>query len=358
MNIKKCTCCGKAKPETNQFFPFVNKSAGLLHAKCKQCAVEQSRGLKARSDVAERPVIGRVSWLSFTCASCSGSFPHWYKVSGKARCKACETARRDGVEIDEQKRRRSLMVAKAQHLRKYSGILMCPTCGIEGDEALFAGRIKRQVAECKACVTVARRELRSTAEGRAKRNAVARKSRARQAGFRSYEDRLEQKQRTAALKSLAASLKAAAKLVAALQRQPWQEPGLSSAQVYRLRYRLDPEFNLKERMRRQVTKRLKRDGIATVMREAIRRGGESNAVQRALGYTIADLAAHLERQFTPGMTWDRFKSGEIHIDHITPQADFDLSDESEWSACWSLGNLRPLWDEDNIAKSAQKHFLL
>ena len=125
-----------------------------------------------------------------------------------------------------------------------------------------------------------------------------------------------------------------------------------------MRYRLDPEFNLQQRMRRQLTKRAKRDGVAELMRGAIRRGGESNAVQARLGYTIAELRAHLERQFLPGMSWERFIAGEIHIDHITPQAAFDLQNDDDWRACWSLGNLRPLWAADNLAKSDQQHFLI
>src|SRR3546814_3330220 len=35
-----------------------------------------------------------------------------------------------------------------------------------------------------------------------------------------------------------------------------------------------------------------------------------------VGYTVADLMAHLERQFLPGMSWDN--RGEWHIDHIRP----------------------------------------
>ena len=127
---------------------------------------------------------------------------------------------------------------------------------------------------------------------------------------------------------------------------------------YRLRWALDNRFSIKERMRRQITKAKKRDGISEVIRGAIRRGGKSNAVERELGYSIDDLCLHLEKQFTKGMTWDKFKQGEIHIDHIVPQKEFDLSDDDEWRACWSLSNLRPCWARDNLVKSGKREFLI
>lgn len=138
----------------------------------------------------------------------------------------------------------------------------------------------------------------------------------------------------------------------------WNNPALTEGQKYATRYRLDADFNIKERMRRHFNKRRKRDAIGTIMREALKRAGRSNAVERSLGYTVAELRAHLERQFIKGMSWDVFLSGAIHIDHIVPQAAFDLSDDQEWRSCWSLANLRPCWAAENLAKSSERVFLL
>ena len=102
--------------------------------------------------------------------------------------------------------------------------------------------------------------------------------------------------------------------------EPWRSRGYTEAQRYRLRYQGDSAFNMAERMRRQINKAMKRDHVAELIRGAIKRGGESPTVERLLGYTISDLMDHIERQFTKGMTWDRMMAGEIHIDHITPQA--------------------------------------
>lgn len=140
--------------------------------------------------------------------------------------------------------------------------------------------------------------------------------------------------------------------------KPWLNPRISWTEKYRMRYRLDPEFQTKERLRRQINKAKKRDGIAAMMRGAIRRGGESRTTRRLLGYTVGELCQHLERQFTKGMNWDRFMSGEIHIDHIVPQSAFDLSDRGQWRKCWCLSNLRPCWAQDNLRKRDKRLYLL
>ena len=77
-----------------------------------------------------------------------------------------------------------------------------------------------------------------------------------------------------------------------------------------------------------------------------------------MGYTVAELRVHLERQFKRGMTWDRFCAGEIHIDHIRPLSSFDLSNPDELRAAWALPNLRPLWAKDNWAKAGRVVLLL
>jgi hypothetical protein len=55
-------------------------------------------------------------------------------------------------------------------------------------------------------------------------------------------------------------------------------------------------------------------------------------------------------RFKPGASGN---IGEIHLDHIIPQRAFDLSNDEEWRACWSLTNLQPLWAKDNLRKSGR-----
>lgn len=140
--------------------------------------------------------------------------------------------------------------------------------------------------------------------------------------------------------------------------KPWNDKRLTEAEKFSLRYRLDEEFAIRQRLRQQIRKKSRRAGIGDSMRNAIKTGGRSKKVESLLGYSISELANHLERQFTKGMNWDRFKSGDIHIDHIIPQSSFDLTNDDEWRKCWCLSNLRPLWARDNIAKSNNVETLL
>jgi len=139
---------------------------------------------------------------------------------------------------------------------------------------------------------------------------------------------------------------------------PWFNPRLSEACRYRTRYRLDTEFNLKEKIRRQAAKAKKRDGIGEVIRGALHSKGKSLVVEQRLGYSINDLKIHLGKQFTKGMSWDKYMEGRIHIDHIVPQSSFNTADDSEWRECWSMSNLRPMWAGENIRKSDHREFLL
>lgn len=139
---------------------------------------------------------------------------------------------------------------------------------------------------------------------------------------------------------------------------PWLNPRKTDAEKYVLQYKYDVNFAIKERMRRQIKKEATNDGIAEIIRQSLKKEYKSNAVEKLLGYSVQQLRTHLERQFTKGMTWDKFKNGEIHIDHIIPKKSFNLSCREEWKVCWSLPNLRPLWARQNISKGAMVLTLL
>lgn len=70
----------------------------------------------------------------------------------------------------------------------------------------------------------------------------------------------------------------------------------------------------------------------------------------SLGCTPSELRAHIERQFSKGMTWANRHLW--HIDHIVPLASFDLTDPEQLRAACHFTNLRPLWAEDNLRKGA------
>jgi hypothetical protein len=129
---------------------------------------------------------------------------------------------------------------------------------------------------------------------------------------------------------------------------------LSEAEWYAWRYRTDLAFAIKERLRRQMRKKLESEpNIAELIRRAVKDGGASGKIEAICGYSVEQLKSHLERQFTKGMTWNVWSKGGIHIDHILPKKCFDLSTIEGTQAYWSLSNLRPLWAKKNLEKSSK-----
>lgn len=104
------------------------------------------------------------------------------------------------------------------------------------------------------------------------------------------------------------------------------------------------------------TKRL-RNAVSTQVRLAI--GGKGGtSIEAALGYSIADLMVHIERQFSQGMSWANY--GAWHIDHILPLSGFriEVLGDPECRAAWALPNLRPLWAAQNVKKGARREHLI
>jgi len=66
-----------------------------------------------------------------------------------------------------------------------------------------------------------------------------------------------------------------------------------------------------------------------------------------LGCTIEEFMAHIEGEFTEGMSWENY--GEWHIDHIKPLGAKDLTEE-EIIERFEFTNTQPLWAYDNKAK--------
>lgn len=140
------------------------------------------------------------------------------------------------------------------------------------------------------------------------------------------------------------------------QMQAWRAANLDevnarrrprSREAFRARYGVDVEFTLKHRLR-------------ALIRVTLNKGRDGVRMRELLGYGTEELRAHLERQFTSGMTWSRFLAGEIHVDHIIPVVHFSIesADSAEFRACWAVSNLRPMWAGENLAKGAKVLTLL
>ena len=126
------------------------------------------------------------------------------------------------------------------------------------------------------------------------------------------------------------------------------------------KYRRDPEYKKKKNSvtAKGQLKRYHRDprqkvhvNISSQIRSSLKNGKEGASWESMVGFSLNELMRHLESQFLKGMSWDNY--GEWHIDHRTPKSwfDFDASDDEQFRACWRLGNLKPMWGEDNISKS-------
>ena len=124
----------------------------------------------------------------------------------------------------------------------------------------------------------------------------------------------------------------------------WREANREEARAavgraHRKRLPIDPVY----RMRRNLQRRL----------NAVLRGKykKDSTTMNLVGCTMDELTAHLEKQFTEGMSWDNY--GEWHVDHIRPCASFDLSDQAQQKECFNWRNLQPLWGIENIKKRDQ-----
>jgi hypothetical protein len=96
-------------------------------------------------------------------------------------------------------------------------------------------------------------------------------------------------------------------------------------------------------------------GIRCGILKSVKRGSKAGRHWEGLvGYTVDDVKTHLERRFSPGMTWEN-QGSCWHIDHKIPVAafNFETPDDIDFKRCWSLKNLRPLWATENMSKGAR-----
>ncbi|CAB4163469.1 hypothetical protein UFOVP814_28 [uncultured Caudovirales phage] len=121
----------------------------------------------------------------------------------------------------------------------------------------------------------------------------------------------------------------------------------SNKKQYAEQYRQDLKFTLTHRLR-------------ALVRVSLKENRKSKRLVELLGFSVDELRSHLERQFTKGMDWSGYLSGKIHVDHIVPISNFDITsaDCEEFKACWSLSNLRPMWASENWSKSDKRTVLV
>lgn len=85
---------------------------------------------------------------------------------------------------------------------------------------------------------------------------------------------------------------------------------------------------------------------------AMRRCGaeKSDSTMRLVGCSATHLKQWIEVQFQPGMSWGNQGLG-WHVDHRRPLFTFNLLNHEQQKIAFHYTNLRPLWAEDNMARS-------
>lgn len=94
-----------------------------------------------------------------------------------------------------------------------------------------------------------------------------------------------------------------------------------------------------------------KQGVRARLRQALKGNIKATTTMQLVGCTLAELKAHLESLFSPGMSWDNYGLYGWHIDHIMPCSSFDLLDPAQQAECFHYTNLQPLWAKDNLSKS-------
>jgi hypothetical protein len=108
------------------------------------------------------------------------------------------------------------------------------------------------------------------------------------------------------------------------------------------RRRNDPGFRLSE-------------AVSAHIWHCLRKQKSGQKWESIVGYSLAELMLHVERQFKRGMRWANYGT-KWQIDHIRPVTSFILPQNIR--ECWALANLRPLERSANIRKSNKRLYLL
>jgi hypothetical protein len=142
----------------------------------------------------------------------------------------------------------------------------------------------------------------------------------------------------------------------------WSEKNREHLREYHAKWREENREPLNEYKR--IYEKTKKDSdpsyrLASYTRTAIytclkeRNINKYNNTFDLLPYTLEQLINHLEGKFQEGMTWNNY--GQWHLDHIKPMSSFVFKnpEDKEFQECWSLGNLQPLWGQENLSKGSK-----
>lgn len=108
--------------------------------------------------------------------------------------------------------------------------------------------------------------------------------------------------------------------------------------LYHSKHKHDPRWKAEHNLRVRLNKFLD--------------GHKSLTLRTLLGCSKDTLIKHLGKQFQKGMGWKNY-GRSWQIDHVTPCAEFDLTNTDDQRKCFHFSNLRPMWALDNNRKGKQ-----
>ena len=113
----------------------------------------------------------------------------------------------------------------------------------------------------------------------------------------------------------------------------------------------DQQNAYKTRKRHENPKLRLEHNISSVIRQSLKGQKNGRQWESLVGFTLDDLVCHLEKQFTPEVTWDNYGS-YWHLDHIIPLSYFkyETAEDTEFKMAWCLDNLQSLQKTLNFSK--------
>lgn len=244
-----------------------------------------------------------------------------------------------------------------------SEVRVCNRCGTErpiaeyGKDARWPDAKHRTCKPCVRACTSRWRKANPEAAEAVKNRALAKR---REASALRIAARAAERERTRQQRQEAARERARERYRQAYAANP--EKHLAKARA--LRQRIPERVSEWRRQSRERTKArdpvgyLLNTRMSSRMHKALNRGKAGTSWRQLVDYTVEELRAHIEAQFSRGMSWDNI--GEWHIDHIVPLSSFRIQspEDDEFRRAWGLPNLRPMWASDNIRKGARPVTLL
>lgn len=103
----------------------------------------------------------------------------------------------------------------------------------------------------------------------------------------------------------------------------------------------DEQFRMRHYLRCRISKLMSRSNASAP---------KAGSPVRDLGCTVAELWAHLESQFQPGMTRENWGVA-WEVDHFYPLNQADMTDRVQFLAANNWRNLRPMTPAENSAKN-------